>query len=162
MHAAGIGANAVVDNHQIIAVQDFKPVFAAMSAMAGKCVDGVIGAASAELIQHGTMARGTAVNDAGARLPGDDVLGVLARTSTPAAGDANLSLPSLQIYRRARLVRCSDSGHGDTYPRRRWRRQTCAASLRGWLPVLQISPGFSRGEGPKKKPASLGPRSRPS
>jgi putative transposase len=55
------GAKSVVDNHQIIAVEDFKPKFLAKSTMARKSPDAAIGAAKAQLIQRGTRAGRTVV-----------------------------------------------------------------------------------------------------
>ncbi|MEV4137820.1 transposase [Dactylosporangium sp. NPDC049742] len=55
-HTARIWAKSVVDNHQIIAVEDFKPVFLARSTMARKAADAAIGAAKRELIERGARA----------------------------------------------------------------------------------------------------------
>ncbi|MFC4998354.1 RNA-guided endonuclease TnpB family protein [Dactylosporangium cerinum] len=55
-HTARIWAKAVVDNHQTIAVEDFKPTFLAKSTMARKAADAAIGAAKRELIERGTRA----------------------------------------------------------------------------------------------------------
>jgi hypothetical protein len=71
-----------VADHQIIAVEDFTPVFGATSTRAGESADSSIGAATAELIQRGTRA-GVKGGEGGARLPGDDVFEVLAEASTP-------------------------------------------------------------------------------
>jgi len=60
-HAARIWAKSVVDNHQMIAIEDFKPRFLAKSTMARKSADAAIGAANAELIQRGTRAGRTVV-----------------------------------------------------------------------------------------------------
>ncbi|RAO61623.1 RNA-guided endonuclease InsQ/TnpB family protein [Micromonospora saelicesensis] len=49
-------AKAIVDNHQVIAVEDFKPKFLAKSTMARKAADAAIGAAKRELIERGTRA----------------------------------------------------------------------------------------------------------
>ncbi|MET8254071.1 transposase [Micromonospora sp. NPDC005197] len=49
-------AKRVVDHHQVIAVEDFKPTFLARSTMARKAADAAIGAAKRELIQQGTRA----------------------------------------------------------------------------------------------------------
>jgi hypothetical protein len=101
-----------VADHQIIAVEDFTPVFGATSTRAGESADRSIGAATAELIQRGTRA-GVKGGEGGARLPGDDVFEVLAEASTPAAREANLPVCPLRTYRRARPHRRrSDSGHG--------------------------------------------------
>jgi putative transposase len=60
-HAARIWAKSVVDNREMIAAEDLKPVFAAKSTMARKSADAAIGAARAELIQRGTRAGATVV-----------------------------------------------------------------------------------------------------
>jgi putative transposase len=51
----------VVDNHQVIAEEDFKPTFLATSTMGRKAPDAVIGAAKRELIERGTRAARTVV-----------------------------------------------------------------------------------------------------
>lgn len=55
-HASRVWAKAVVDNHQTIAVEDFKPTFLAKSTMARKAADNAIGAAKRELIEQGMRA----------------------------------------------------------------------------------------------------------
>jgi putative transposase len=55
-HAARIWARRVVDNHQTIAVEDFRPRFLAKSRMARKAADAAIGAAKRELIERGVRA----------------------------------------------------------------------------------------------------------
>jgi len=60
-HAGRVWAKSVVDNHQFIAVEDFKPKFLARSTMARKSADAAIGAAKAELIERGTRAGRTVV-----------------------------------------------------------------------------------------------------
>lgn len=55
-HASRVWARAVVDNHQTIAVEDFKPRFLAKSTMARKAADAAIGAAKRELIERGMRA----------------------------------------------------------------------------------------------------------
>jgi putative transposase len=60
-HDARIWANAVVDNHQLIAVEDFKAKFLAKSTMARKSADAAVGAAKRELIERGTRAGRTVV-----------------------------------------------------------------------------------------------------
>ncbi|MFY9932352.1 MAG: transposase [Streptosporangiaceae bacterium] len=52
----GAQAERVVDNHQMIAVEDFRPLFLARSTMARKAADAAIGAAKRELVQRGTRA----------------------------------------------------------------------------------------------------------
>ena len=51
----------MVDNHQIIAIQDFKAKYLARSTMAPNSADGAICAAKAELIERGTRAGRTVV-----------------------------------------------------------------------------------------------------
>jgi len=60
-HDGRVWAKAVVDNHQLIAVEDFKPTFLAKSTMARKSADAAIGAAKRELIERGTRAGRTVV-----------------------------------------------------------------------------------------------------
>lgn len=55
-HASRVWARAVADNHQTIAVEDFKPRFLAKSTMARKAADAAIGAAKRELIERGMRA----------------------------------------------------------------------------------------------------------
>jgi putative transposase len=58
---ARIWAKGIVDNHQLIAVEDFKPKFLAKSSMARKAADAAIGAAKRELIERGVRAGRTVV-----------------------------------------------------------------------------------------------------
>jgi len=60
-HDSRTWAKSVVDNHQMIAVEDFKPLFLAKSTMARKSADAAIGAAKAALIERGTRAGRTVV-----------------------------------------------------------------------------------------------------
>jgi putative transposase len=55
-HAARLWARRVVDNHQLIAVEDFRPKFLAKSTMARKAADAAIGAAKRELVERGRRA----------------------------------------------------------------------------------------------------------
>jgi putative transposase len=55
-HTARLWARRVVDNHQLIAVEDFRPKFLAKSTMARKAADAAIGAAKRELIERGLRA----------------------------------------------------------------------------------------------------------
>jgi putative transposase len=55
-HTAQVWAKAVVDHHQLIAVEDFKPRFLARSTMARKAADAAIGAAKRILIERGERA----------------------------------------------------------------------------------------------------------
>ncbi|MEV0806903.1 transposase [Micromonospora sp. NPDC050200] len=55
-HDARQWAKKVVDNHSVIAVEDFKPTFLARSTMARKAADAAIGAAKRELIDRGKRA----------------------------------------------------------------------------------------------------------
>ncbi|MFI5914467.1 RNA-guided endonuclease InsQ/TnpB family protein [Dactylosporangium sp. NPDC051541] len=55
-HAVRQWAKRVVDNHAVIAVEDFKPRFLAKSTMARKAADAAIGAAKRELIERGVRA----------------------------------------------------------------------------------------------------------
>jgi putative transposase len=55
-HASRVWAKAVVHNHDLIAVEDFRPKFLAKSTMARKAADAAIGAAKRELIERGTRA----------------------------------------------------------------------------------------------------------
>jgi hypothetical protein len=108
-HGARIWAKDVVDNHHIIAVEDFTPLFGATSTMAGDSADGAINAPTAELIDRGTRAGTPVVRVVPAN---HDVFEVLAETSTPAAREANLAVCPLRVHRSARPQRRrSDSGH---------------------------------------------------
>jgi putative transposase len=55
-HASRVWARTIIDNHQTIAIEDFKPVFLAKSTMARKAADAAIGAAKRELIERGVRA----------------------------------------------------------------------------------------------------------
>lgn len=55
-HTARLWVKSVVDNHAVIAVEDFKPAFLARSSMARKAADAAIGAAKRELVERGTRA----------------------------------------------------------------------------------------------------------
>jgi putative transposase len=55
-HAARLWARRVVDHHQTIAVEDFRPKFLAKSTMARKAADAAIGAAKRELVERGRRA----------------------------------------------------------------------------------------------------------
>lgn len=55
-HAARVWVQHVVADHQLIAVEDFKPKFLTKSTMARKAADAAIGAAKRELIERGTRA----------------------------------------------------------------------------------------------------------
>ena len=55
-HAARLWARRVVDHHQLIAVEDFRPKFLARSTMARKAADAAIGAAKRELVGRGLRA----------------------------------------------------------------------------------------------------------
>ncbi|WP_067680450.1 RNA-guided endonuclease TnpB family protein [Nocardia miyunensis] len=61
VHDSRVWAKRVVDRHEVIAVEDFKPVFLAKSTMAGKAADAAIGAAKRELIERATRAGRTVV-----------------------------------------------------------------------------------------------------
>ena len=60
-HVGRSWAKAVVDNHQLIAVEDFEPEFLSKTTMARKSADAAIGAAKRDLIERGTRAGGTVV-----------------------------------------------------------------------------------------------------
>ncbi|WP_245816079.1 RNA-guided endonuclease InsQ/TnpB family protein [Rhodococcus maanshanensis] len=55
-HDSRVWAKRVVDRHDLIAVEDFKPTFLARSTMARKAADAAIGAAKRELIERGARA----------------------------------------------------------------------------------------------------------
>jgi len=55
-HDSRVWAKNVVDNHGLIAVEDFKPKFLAKSTMARKAADAAIGTAKCELIERGRRA----------------------------------------------------------------------------------------------------------
>jgi putative transposase len=55
-HAARMWARRVVADHQVIAVEDFRPRFLARSSMAGKAADAAIGAAKRELVEQAQRA----------------------------------------------------------------------------------------------------------
>ncbi|MFD6158676.1 RNA-guided endonuclease InsQ/TnpB family protein [Nocardia sp. NPDC060256] len=55
-HDSRVWAKSVVDRHDVIAVEDFKPMFLAKSTMARKAADAAIGAAKRELVERGVRA----------------------------------------------------------------------------------------------------------
>jgi len=55
-HDTRVWAKKVVDSHDLIAVEDFRPKFLAKSTMARKAADAAIGAAKRELIERGMRA----------------------------------------------------------------------------------------------------------
>lgn len=55
-HTSRVWAKRVVDNHGLIALEDFKPKFLAKSTMARKAADAAIGQAKRELIERGRRA----------------------------------------------------------------------------------------------------------
>lgn len=55
-HDSRVWAKNVVDNHGLIAVEDFRPKFLAKSTMARKAADAAIGAAKRELLERGRRA----------------------------------------------------------------------------------------------------------
>ena len=55
-HDSRVWAKRVVERHDLIAVEDFKPKFLAKSTMARKAADAAIGAAKRELIERGVRA----------------------------------------------------------------------------------------------------------
>ncbi|MDH6679910.1 putative transposase [Rhodococcus sp. LBL1] len=55
-HDARVWAKKVVERHDLIAVEDFKPVFLAKSTMARKAADAAIAAAKRELLERGARA----------------------------------------------------------------------------------------------------------
>ena len=60
-HTARTWAKRVVDAHQTIAVEDFRPAFMAKSSLARKAADAAIGAVKRELVERGTRAGRTVV-----------------------------------------------------------------------------------------------------
>ena len=60
-HSGRSWAKAVVDNHQVIAVEDLRVKFLKKSRMARKAADGAIGSAKRTLIEYGTRAGRTVV-----------------------------------------------------------------------------------------------------
>jgi putative transposase len=115
-HAARLWARRVVDDHQLIAIEDFRPKFLGRSPMARKAADAAIGAAKRELIERGGA--GWPEGGAGpARLHDNDLLGVWRETSAPRAGPAHLPVRVLRVHRRSEPERRKgDPRHGRTRP----------------------------------------------
>ena len=61
MHDSRVWAKRVVDHHNLIAIEDFKPRFLAKSTMARKAADAAMGAAKRELVERATRAGRTVV-----------------------------------------------------------------------------------------------------
>ncbi len=55
-HDSRVWAKRIIDTHDLIAVEDFKPLFLAKSSMARKAADAAIGAAKRELIERAVRA----------------------------------------------------------------------------------------------------------
>jgi putative transposase len=55
-HVGRSWAKAVVDNHQLIAVEDFEPELLSKTTMARKSADAAVGAAKRDLTERGTRA----------------------------------------------------------------------------------------------------------
>ena len=60
-HTARAWAKRIVDDHQVIAVEDFKPKFLAKSTMARKAADAAIGTAKRTLVEYAKRAYRTVV-----------------------------------------------------------------------------------------------------
>ena len=107
-HASRQWAKAVVDNHQVIAVEDFKPKFLARSTMARKAAEAAIGAAKRELIERGTRAGRTVVlvPPAYTTMTCSAVRGE--NQVAPRVGCTSLPVRRLRIHRRARPERRED------------------------------------------------------
>jgi putative transposase len=95
-HASRVWARAIVDSHQTIAIEDFKPLFLARSTMARKAADAAIGAAKRELIERGTRA-------------GRKVVLVPAAYTTMTCSECGERQARLGLAERT--FRCSDCGY---------------------------------------------------
>lgn len=96
-HTARRWAKSVVDNHQVIAVEDFKPKFLAKSTMAAKAADAAIGATKAELIERGRRA-------------GREVVLVPPAYTTMTCADCG-SRAKIRLALSQRTFRCESCGH---------------------------------------------------
>jgi putative transposase len=96
-HASRMWAKSVVDNHAVIAVEDFKPTFLAKSSMARKAADAAVGAAKRELIERGVRA-------------GRKVVLVPPAYTTMTCSEC-FSRAKMRLELSQRIFRCADCGH---------------------------------------------------
>lgn len=98
-HTARVWAKRIVTEHQLLAIEDFRPKFLAKSTMARKAADAAIGATKRELIERGTRAGRKVVMVQPAHTT---------MTCSECFGRANQTLGLAQ-----RIFRCRHCGHID-------------------------------------------------
>ncbi|MEV0435325.1 transposase [Nocardia sp. NPDC050413] len=125
-HAARIWAKSIVADHQLIAVEDFKPRFLAKSTMARKSADAAISTAKRELIERAVRA-------------GRQVVIVVPAYTTMTCSVC-FARTKQRLELAERTFRCQDCGNTDTRDRNA-ARTILAVAERGHTSVDDISHG---------------------
>ncbi|RVW02867.1 RNA-guided endonuclease InsQ/TnpB family protein [Rhodococcus xishaensis] len=123
-HDSRVWAKKVVDNHQLIAVEDFRPRFLARSTMARKAADAAIGAAKRELIDRAGRAGRKVV--------------IFQPAYTTMTCSSCFARAKQQLERDERIFRCQTCGHTDSRDRNA-ARVVLAVAERGHTSVDGIS-----------------------
>lgn len=121
-HDSRVWAKRVVDQHDLIAVEDFKPKFLAKSTMAKKAADAAIGAAKRELIERATRA-------------GRKVVLVKPAYTTMTCSSCFARAKRLELHERD--FRCDSCGFGDGRDRNA-ARVVLAVAERGHVSVEDV------------------------
>ncbi len=131
-HDGRIWAKTVVAEHQLLAVEDFKPKFLAKSNMARKAADAAVGGDQAGVDRAGQAGRPE--GGGAARVYDDDVFEVFRESqATPRTRGTNISVLAGRAYRVPGSERCqSDSGCGGARPHRCRRRESGGSPPSGW------------------------------
>lgn len=121
-HASRVWAKRVADRYDLIAVEDFKPVFLAKSTMARKAADAAIGAAKRELIERATRA--------GRRL-------VLVRPAYTTMTCSSCFARAKRLELHERNFACSSCGHTEGRDRNA-AKTILAVAERGYISVEDV------------------------
>ncbi|MFC0449666.1 RNA-guided endonuclease InsQ/TnpB family protein [Rhodococcus jostii] len=103
LHEARVWARRVVDRHQLIAVEDFKPSVLSKSTMARKAADAAVGTAKRELVERGRRA-------------GRKVVMVRPANTTMTCSNC-FARAKQQLELAERTFRCHACGHSDNRDR---------------------------------------------
>ncbi|MBY8859303.1 transposase [Nocardia sp. CA2R105] len=122
MHDSRVWAKRVVDHHDLIAVEDFKPRFLAKSNLARNAADAAIGAAKRELIER-------------ARRAGRKVVMVRPAYTTMTCSRCFARTKRLELHERD--FRCPDCGYADSRDRNA-ARVILAVAERGHVSVEDV------------------------
>lgn len=128
-HDARVWAKRVVDNHQLIAVEDFRPLFLARSTMARKAADAAISATKRGLIERAVRV--------GRRV----VIVAPAYTTMTCSSCFARAKQRLELAERTFL--CRECGYSDTRDRNA-ARTILAVAERGGTSVDDVRHGFNR------------------